>query len=85
MHHAATCRALTKEPCLSGVQRDLLQLAWDFTTASKRKITNRLLSMRDDAFAKTGGDIPFTIVETKVGPDQVPGAAAVLKCRPPVA
>lgn len=56
----------------AGLARDDLYLAWDFTVASARSITERMLTMRDDAFAKLGdtdladltvdGDAPdFTI------------------------
>ncbi|MES1944118.1 hypothetical protein PC39_08384 [Salinisphaera sp. PC39] len=37
-----------------GVARDDLYLAWDFTVASDRSLTGRLLHMRDDAFAALG-------------------------------
>ena len=37
-----------------GVARDDLYLAWDFTVASDRSLTGRLLHMRDDAFASLG-------------------------------
>ncbi|HEV3233043.1 MAG TPA: hypothetical protein VG329_00660 [Candidatus Dormibacteraeota bacterium] len=38
----------------AGVGRNDLYLAWDFTTASTRNVTGRLLSIRDDAFAQLG-------------------------------
>jgi hypothetical protein len=38
----------------AGVQRGNLYLAWDFTTASTRNVTGRLLAIRDDAFAQLG-------------------------------
>ena len=38
----------------AGVGRKDLYLAWDFTTASTRNVTGRLLSIRDDAFAQLG-------------------------------
>jgi len=51
----------------AGVTRDDLFLAWDFTVASQRNITERLLHIRDQAFARLGGNAPsFTI--TEVGP-----------------
>lgn len=45
-----------------GVDRSELQLAWDFTIASQQSLTERLLTIRDDAFAWLGGNAPeFTI------------------------
>src|SRR5262249_10273691 len=42
----------------AGVHRDDLLLAWDFTVASGRSLSERVLGMRDDAFAKLGGAAP---------------------------
>jgi hypothetical protein len=51
----------------AGVQRDELILAWDFTVASGENLSERLLAMRDDAFAQLGDASPaFTI--TSVAP-----------------
>jgi len=45
-----------------GVGREDLFLAWDFTVASARSLSERLLHMRDDAFAALGSDAPaFTV------------------------
>ena len=41
-----------------GVARDDLILAWDFTVASERSLSERALHMRDDAFAALGDDAP---------------------------
>ncbi|MGH3321480.1 MAG: hypothetical protein ACRDN9_15160 [Streptosporangiaceae bacterium] len=49
----------------AGVRGHGLYLAWDFTVASTRNITGRMLHMRDDAFAKLGDDAPRYVV-TKV-------------------
>jgi hypothetical protein len=38
----------------AGIRRRDLYLAWDFTVASRRNLTGRLLSMRDRAFASLG-------------------------------
>ncbi len=38
----------------AGIKRRSLYLAWDFTVASRRNLTQRLLSMRDRAFADLG-------------------------------
>ncbi|MFN2426796.1 MAG: hypothetical protein ABR587_10180 [Candidatus Binatia bacterium] len=46
----------------AGVTRSELYLAWDFTTQSTNSTTNRLLSIRDDAFDILGADAPaFTV------------------------
>ena len=38
----------------AGIERRSLYLAWDFTVASERSISERMLSIRNDAFAKLG-------------------------------
>ncbi|MQA74493.1 MAG: hypothetical protein GEU88_09180 [Solirubrobacterales bacterium] len=38
----------------AGIARRDLYLAWDFTVASERNLTERLIAMRDDAFAQLG-------------------------------
>ncbi|MGZ4756441.1 MAG: hypothetical protein ACXWA9_16155, partial [Acidimicrobiia bacterium] len=46
----------------AGVGRSDLTLAWDFTVASERSLTSRLLHIRDDAFASLHGAAPsFTV------------------------
>jgi hypothetical protein len=40
----------------AGVAREGLHLAWDFTVASERSLTERALAIRDDAFARLGDD-----------------------------
>jgi hypothetical protein len=40
----------------AGIARDELYLAWDFTVASERNLSERILHMRDDAFARILGD-----------------------------
>jgi hypothetical protein len=52
----------------AGVARDDLYLAWDFTVASTRSLSERLLHMRDDGFARLGDAAPaFTITGTSEG------------------
>ena len=56
----------------AGIARDDLYLAWDFTIASERNLTERMLTIRDDAFAQLGdtnladlevqGNAPTTVV-----------------------
>lgn len=38
----------------AGIQRGELFLAWDFTVASRQSLTQRMLSIRDDAFSQLG-------------------------------
>src|SRR5262249_31909480 len=46
----------------AGVARDDLYLAWDFTVASERSTTERLLHIRDDAFTRLGSAAPAFVV-----------------------
>ncbi len=48
----------------AGVARNDLYLAWDFTVASERSTTERLLFMRDDAFARLGSAAPAFVVSS---------------------
>lgn len=48
----------------AGVARGELQLAWDYTTASKAGLTRRLVHMRDDALATVGADGPEYVVKS---------------------
>jgi hypothetical protein len=71
----------------AGVGRSDLYLAWDFTVASERNLSERALSIRDDAFAQLGdtnlansvieGDAPaFTVTKvTEFTPEQNRGTA----------
>ena len=38
----------------AGIDRDSLYLAWDFTTASERNLSERVLAIRNDAFHRLG-------------------------------
>ncbi len=38
----------------AGIERDSLYMAWDFTVASERNLSERMLHIRDDAFAQLG-------------------------------
>jgi hypothetical protein len=40
----------------AGIQRSSLYLAWDFTVASERNLSERALRIRDDAFAQLGDE-----------------------------
>jgi hypothetical protein len=47
-----------------GIARNELYLAWDFTTQSSEATSEKLLHMRDDAFAFLAGDAPAFTVDT---------------------
>ncbi len=47
---------LFKRLTASGIERKSLYLAWDFTVASERNLSERALSIRDDAFAQLGDE-----------------------------
>jgi len=47
----------------AGVSVPSLQLAWDFTVASRAEITDRLVFMRDDAFKRTSNGFSYNITE----------------------
>jgi len=48
------------------VRRSGLMLAWDFTVASGENLSERLLAMRDDAFAHLGDAAPaFTVTDVR--------------------
>lgn len=50
----------------AGIARRHLTIAWDFTVASKDNLSERLLSMRDDAFADLGDAAPnFTVTAVR--------------------
>lgn len=53
-----------------GVKKSDVALAWDFTIASERSLSERVLHMRDDAFAALGTDAPkFTVDKVTDGAD----------------
>ncbi len=55
----------------AGVEREDLFLAWDFTVASERNLSERLLHIRDDAFDALGEDAPaFTISAVTEAPEE---------------
>jgi len=61
-----------------GVDRDDLQLAWDFTTASREHNTAGMLKMRDEALAMVGPDGPAFEI-TKLTPDVSPEIALIVE------
>jgi hypothetical protein len=53
---------LFRELRRAGVGRSDLYLTWDFTVASERNLSERVLHIRDDAFASLQGGVPsFTV------------------------
>ncbi|WP_144779452.1 hypothetical protein [Marinobacter maritimus] len=53
----------------AGISREEVTLAWDFTIASQQSLTERLLSIRDDAFSRLGGQAPvFTVTDVLEDP-----------------
>src|SRR5581483_8470964 len=54
----------------AGIARDDLQLAWDYTTATRDNQTRVMLAMRDDALAKVGPMGPeYTITNVENAPN----------------
>ena len=54
----------------AGVKKDDLQIAWDYSTASKENLTGDAVAMRDDALAIVGSDGPtFTIDSSQDAPE----------------
>jgi hypothetical protein len=54
----------------AGVERSTLQLAWDFTTASRENNTGYMVHMRDEALAAAGANgPPYTITSVEENPD----------------
>ena len=53
-HHEELFQTLAK----AGIARRDLYLTWDFTVASRQSLTDRALSIRDDAFAAAGRHEP---------------------------
>lgn len=52
-----------------GVKKKELQIAWDFSTASRENNTGRMIRMRDDALAKVGDEGPeYTIASVEENP-----------------
>jgi hypothetical protein len=84
---SARYRRIFRDLRKAKIARDDLYLAWDFTVASERNLTERVLSIRDDAFAQLGdvnladlrpdGRSPaFTVTEViDYAPDQDPNIA----------
>ncbi len=50
-----------------GIERDELQIAWDFTTASRENNTGAMLHIRDEALANYPQGVPYTITVNSEG------------------
>jgi hypothetical protein len=65
----------------SGIAREDLYLAWDFTIASERNLTERFLTMRDEAFAGLGDtDLADLEVQGQAPTFQVTGVTDYATC-----
>ncbi|TNY35448.1 hypothetical protein [Thermomonospora catenispora] len=61
-----------------GIGTDELYLAWDFTVASRRSLTERMLHIRDDSFRRLGGKAPrFVVTEVADAPPEEQTARVV--------
>jgi hypothetical protein len=65
----------------AGVERRNLYLAWDFTVASERNLSGRVLEMRDDAMRSLGADgaPPFTVTPASQVTDESRGGGRVVE------
>jgi hypothetical protein len=52
----------------ANVDRDSLQLMWDFTTGSKRNLTNRIVHARDDALPRLEAYASYNITNVRNNP-----------------
>jgi hypothetical protein len=53
----------------AGIPRENLQIAWDFTVASRDNATRGLLAMRDEALAEVGHGATYTFDTIQTDPD----------------
>ncbi|GAA3241567.1 hypothetical protein GCM10010468_78870 [Actinocorallia longicatena] len=71
-------RATLADLAARGVTTEGLYLAWDFTVASGRNLSERILKIRDDAFAKLGARTPgYLVTEVTENPADDPIAREV--------
>lgn len=61
----------------AGIAREDLYVAWDFTVASARNLSERMLHIRDDAFAALGDAAPRFRVRSTRDPDAERGITVV--------
>ena len=68
-----------------GIARGDLYLAWDFTVASERNLTERMLHIRDDAFAQLGDtNLADLTVQGRAPTVVIDDITPALPCRPEV-
>ncbi|MFW6690014.1 hypothetical protein [Streptomyces sp. MAR4 CNX-425] len=71
-------RQVRRDLARAGVSARGLYLAWDFTVASERGLSERMLHIRDDSFARLGKGVPEHLVyEVKDHPADDPIARTV--------
>ncbi|MCQ8896445.1 hypothetical protein NQT62_08375 [Limnobacter humi] len=61
----------------AGVAREDLYLAWDFTVASRRNLTERVLHMRDESIRLTQGKSPAFTIDSVINNPDNGGASAI--------
>lgn len=67
----------------AGIEKDSLQLAWDFTTASTESNTRMLLHMRDDGLERVRAEgHPYTITSVAGDCSDLPGNGSRFNCEP---
>src|SRR3954471_2599473 len=68
----------------AGIKRTSLFLAWDFTVASERNLSERMLHIRDDAFAQLGDRnlADLKVPAGSLAPQIVPGSLKVTDYTP---
>jgi hypothetical protein len=77
--YAAHLRGVVRELRRDGVPSQGLFLAWDFTVASTRNITQPALTMRDQTFAALGNSVgPFRVNKIVDDPRNTPDLARVV-------
>jgi hypothetical protein len=69
--------ALFAQLALAGVQRSELYTAWEFTVASRRNLTERILHMRDETFAGLGAAAPAFSVSSVIDNPATGSASAI--------
>ncbi|HEU4979088.1 MAG TPA: hypothetical protein VFT42_09365 [Solirubrobacteraceae bacterium] len=83
-------RSIFRTLANAGIQRSSLYLAWDFTVASERNLSERMLHIRNDAFAQLGdhdladGKVQGTAPVATVYPDLPDSAVAAAPDLPEV-
>ena len=69
---AAHMESIFRTLARAGIGRSSLYLAWDFTVASQQNLTQRMLQIRNDAFAQLGEGGPGQLAKMKIPPGSKP-------------